>query len=54
MYYQWRGFLDISNEQKSLGYGIQKEKIYHLLPTQMQIGQVVLMTDEAPMEQRST
>jgi hypothetical protein len=31
-----------------LDYGIQKEKIYHLLPTQMQIRQVVLMTDEAP------
>jgi hypothetical protein len=31
-----------------LDYGIQKEKIYHLLPTQMQIGQVVLMTNEAP------
>jgi hypothetical protein len=34
-----------------LDYGIQKEKIYHLWPTQMQIGQVVLMTDEAPVEQ---
>jgi hypothetical protein len=39
---------------KSLDYGIQKERIYHLLPTQMQIGQVALMTDEAPVEQRST
>jgi hypothetical protein len=37
-----------------LDYGIQKEMIYHLLPTQMQIGQVALMTDEAPVEQRST
>jgi transposase InsO family protein len=46
--------LDISKKQKSLDYGIQKENIYHLLPTQMQIGQVVLMTDEAPVEQRST
>jgi hypothetical protein len=34
-----------------LDYGIQKERIYLLLPTQMQIGQVVLMTDEAPVEQ---
>jgi hypothetical protein len=33
-----------------LDYGIQKERIYHLLPTQMYIGQVVLMTNEAPME----
>jgi hypothetical protein len=33
-----RGFSDISREQKSLDYGIQKERIYHLLPTQMQIG----------------
>jgi hypothetical protein len=31
-------FSDISKEQKSLDYGIQKERIYHLLPTQMQIG----------------
>jgi hypothetical protein len=31
-----------------LDYGIQKEKIYHLLPTQMQIGQVVLMIDVGP------
>jgi hypothetical protein len=37
-----------------LDYGIQKERIYHLLPTHMQIGKVALMTDEAPMEQRST
>jgi hypothetical protein len=28
--------------------------MYHLFPTQMQIGQVVLMTDEALVEQRST
>ena len=41
-------------ETEEMDYGIQKEKIYDLLPTQMQIGQVVLMTDEAPMEQRST
>jgi hypothetical protein len=34
-----------------LDYGIQKERIYHLFPTQMQIGQVVLMTNEAPVEQ---
>jgi hypothetical protein len=34
-----------------LDYGIQKERIYHLFPTQMQIGQVALMTDEAPVEQ---
>jgi hypothetical protein len=39
---------------KSLDYGIQKERIYHLLPTQMQIGQVALMTDEAPVERHST
>jgi hypothetical protein len=32
----------------------KKERIYHLLPTQMQIGHVVLMIDEAPVEQRST
>jgi hypothetical protein len=54
MYEQWRGFSDISKEHKSLDYGIQKERIYHLLPTQMHIGQVALMTDEAPMEHRST
>jgi hypothetical protein len=45
---------DISKEHKSLDYGIQKERIYLLLPTQMQIGQVVLMTDEAPVEKIST
>ena len=28
-----------------MDYGIQKGNIYHLLLTQMQIGQVVLMTD---------
>jgi hypothetical protein len=33
---------------------MQKERIYHLFPTQMQIGKVALMTDEAPMENRST
>jgi hypothetical protein len=37
-----------------LDYGIQKERIYHLLPTQMHIGKVALMTDEALVEQRST
>jgi hypothetical protein len=37
-----------------LDYGIQKEKIYHLWPKQMQIGQVLLMTDEALVEQRSS
>ena len=47
-------FSDILKEHKSLDYGIQKERIYHLLPTQMQIGKVVLMTDEALVEQRST
>jgi hypothetical protein len=41
-------------EHKSLDYGIQKERIYHLLPTQMQIGQVSLMTDKALVEQHST
>ena len=46
--------LDISKEHKSLDYGIQKERIYHLFPTQMQIGKVSLMTNEAPMEQHST
>jgi hypothetical protein len=46
--------IDISKEHKSLDYGIQKENIYHLLPTQMQIGKVVLMTNEAPVEQCST
>jgi hypothetical protein len=29
---------NISKEQKNLDYGIQKEKIYHLWPTEMQIG----------------
>ena len=28
-----RGFLEISKEQKSLDYGIQKERINDLLPT---------------------
>jgi hypothetical protein len=41
-------------EHKSLDYGIQKEMIHHLLPTQMQIGQLALMTDEAPMKQHTT
>jgi hypothetical protein len=40
--------------KKSLDYGIQKESIYHLFPTQMQIGQVALMTDEAQVEKHST
>jgi hypothetical protein len=39
---------------EEFGLCIQKERIYHLLPTQMQIGQVVLMTDEAPVDQCST
>ena len=42
--------INISKEHKSLDYGIQKEMIYHLFP----IGQVALMTDEAPVEQDST
>ena len=37
-----------------MDYGIQKEMIYHLLLTQMQIGQVALMTDETLVEKRST
>ena len=37
-----------------MDYGIQKERIYDLLPTQMQIGQVALIIDEAPVEQCST
>ena len=45
---------NISKEHKSLDYGIQKERIYHLLPTQMQIGKVALMTDETSVEQHST
>jgi hypothetical protein len=49
-----RGFSDISKEHKILDYGIQKERIYHLLPTQMQIGKFALMIDEAPVEKRST
>jgi hypothetical protein len=32
----------------------QKERIYHLFPTYMQIGQIVLMNDEAIVEQHST
>jgi hypothetical protein len=44
----------MSKEHKSLDYGIQKKIIYLLLPTQMQIGQVVSMIDEAPTKQRST
>jgi hypothetical protein len=32
----------MSKEQKSLDYGIQKERIIHLFPTQMHIGQVVV------------
>jgi hypothetical protein len=39
---------------EEFGLWFQNENIYHLFPTQMQIGQVVLMTDEAPVEQRST
>jgi hypothetical protein len=35
-----------------LDYGIQKEMIYHLFPTQMQIGKVALMTDKTPVEKR--
>ena len=31
-------FPDISKGRKSLDYGIQKKRIYLLLPTQMQIG----------------
>jgi hypothetical protein len=33
MYYKCIGFSDISKEKKCLDYGIQKERIYHLLPT---------------------
>jgi hypothetical protein len=44
----------MSKEHKSLDYGIQKESIYHLFPTEMKIGQVSLMTEEAPMEKLST
>ena len=32
----------------------KKEIIYHLLPAQMQIGKVALMTNEALVEQCST
>jgi hypothetical protein len=39
---------------RSLDYGIQKERIYHLFPTEMHIGKVALMTNEAPVEKRST
>ena len=39
---------------EEFGLWYQKERIYHLWPMQMQIGQVVLMTDEAPVEHRST
>ena len=38
---------------KEFGLWYPKENIYHLWPTQMQIGQVVLI-DEAPVEKRST
>jgi hypothetical protein len=40
----------MSKEHKSLDYGIQKENNYHLFPTQMQIGHIVLMTNKAPVE----
>jgi hypothetical protein len=41
-------------EQKSLDYCIQNERIYHLLPIDMQIGKVALMTNKALVEHRST
>jgi len=45
---------DISKEHKNLDYSIQKERNYHFLPTQMHIGQVALITDDALVEQCST
>jgi hypothetical protein len=54
MFYQYRGYSNISRVLKILDYGIQKERVYHLLPTQTKIGQVAFMTREVQVDQCST
>jgi hypothetical protein len=44
----------MSMVQKSLDYGIQKGRIYHVFPTLMYIGQVALMIEEVQVEHPST